>query len=451
MLAAFLLLNLAAILAAAALSLPPAARALALPWPLPGDAPAWGWAAAPATLLFATGALWQRARRRVAPARRRAHDAAVAALLVWPLLFAAVWSWSAADRPSRADFAALAVVLLAVAALVARARARGDPLGFARAALAPALRALAWPTAVAVVAAAAWGLAQGRRPGAGALALSLAGYPLWALLQTLVLLALPWPLLQRAGAGPRALVAGIPLLFALAHWPNAPLMLACLVAMLLWVRVWRRHPSLVAVALAMGVSATALLQLGPETGFEHARVGPRAVRQRLLAALAAPGAVPDTTDHAALVRACFPTAVGRAPTAAETDAWAAALGTRLRERVAWQFLTSDELRARSPRDALPKAGRFALPDGEAGRRVARLGAEAFRREAGGDDRAFLRALYRHVLGREASDAEVAGWAPALAPDRRQREALAGALFDARRALRAPPDDAGVLAARLRLP
>jgi hypothetical protein len=450
MLMAFLLLTLAAILGVTALNLPSAARAFALPFPGPCAPPPLFWTAAPVLLALAAGALFARARRRCPRDQRPARDRAAVALLAWPLLFAGMWGWSGADRPSRADTALFAALAGLAALLVARARARGDPLGCSRARFLPAVRRLAAPTTLLATAAAGWGLAGGGRPAPGAVALSLASYPLWSLLQLLVLLALPWPLLVRAGGAGRALPAAIAGLFALAHWPNGPLMLACVVAMLAWARAWARGPSLPAVALAMGLAATALVQFGPPPAFEHARTGPRAVRHRLAAALSAADAVADTTDLPGLVRAFFPPTVGRPAADAEAGAWSRALATRLRERVAWQFLTSDELRARAPDRALPPAARFALPDEPWRGRILALGSPAFRREAGGTDDAFLRALYREILGREAAPGELAGWRPALLPARPQRRALAAALFDARRALRASPGDT-LAAARLRLP
>ncbi len=447
---AFLLLNLAAILAVTALNLPPGARAFALPLAGPVALPAPFWIAAPALLALAAGALYARARQRCPRAQRAEQNSAAAALLAWPLLFAGAWGWTGADRPSRADTALFAALAVLVALLVGRARARGDPLGFSRARFLPAVRRLALPTALLVTAAAAWGLAAGRRPEAGAVALSLVTYPLWSLLQLLVLLALPWPLLRRAGGGGRALPATAALLFALAHWPNGPLMLACLVAMLAWARAWARGPSLPAVALAMGLAATALVQFGPPAGFEHARTGPRAVRHRLATALGAADAVADTTDVPGLVRACFPPAVGRPATGTEAGAWSRAVATRLRERIAWQFLTSDELRSRAPDRALPPAVRFALPDEPWRGRIQALGSPAFRRDAGGTDDDFLRALYREILGRQPAPEELTGWRPALVPARPHRRALAAALFDARRSLRAAPGDT-LFAHRLRLP
>jgi hypothetical protein len=449
-LTAFLLLNLAVILGVTALNLPPGARAYALPCTGPFTLPAFFWTAAPALLALAAGALFARARHLCPREQRPARDRAAIALLAWPLLFAGMWGWSGADRPSRADTAVFAALVGLIVLLIVRARAHGDPLGFARPRFLPALRALAAPTALLVVAAAAWGLACGRRPDAGAVALSLLGYPVWSLLQLLVLLALPWPLLRRAGGVERALPATVALLFALAHWPNGPLMLACLVAMLAWTRVWARGPSLPGVALAMGIAATALVQFGPPLGFEHARTGPRAVRHRLTTALGTAIAVADTTDVPGLVRAFFPATVGRPAGTAEVAAWSRAVATRLRERIVWQFLTSEELRTRAPDRALPPTTRYALPDEPWRGRIMALGSPAFRRDAGGTDDDFLRALYREILEREPAPAELASWRTALVPAPPHRRALAAALFDARRALRATPSDT-LAADRLRLP
>ncbi len=450
MLTAFLLLNLAVILGVTALNLPPGARAYALPFTEPFALPACFWAATPALLALTAGALFARARHRCPREQRPLRDRATIALLAWPLLFAGMWGWSGADRPSRADTAVFAALVGLIVLLIVRARAHGDPLGCSRARFLPALRALAAPTTLLVAATIAGGLACGRRPAAGAVALSLVGYPVWSLLQLLVLLVLPWPLLRRAGGGERALPVAIALLFALAHWPNGPLMLACLVAMLAWARVWARGPSLPGVALAMGITATALVQFGPPLGFEHARTGPRAVRHRLTTALGAADAVADTTDVPGLVRVFFPATVGRPAGDTEADAWSHAVATRLRERIAWQFLTSEELRTRAPGRALPPTTRFVLPDEPWRGRIVALGSPAFRRNAGGTDSDFLRALYREILEREPAPEELAGWRTALVPAPPHRRALAAALFDARRALRAAPGDT-LAADRLRLP
>jgi len=449
-LTAFLLLNLAVILGATALNLPPGARAYALPCTGPFALPAFFWTAVPALLALAAGALFARARHRCPREQRPVRDRAAVALLAWPLLFAGMWGWSGADRLSRTDTVLFAALAALIALLVVRARARGDPLGFSRARFLPTLRALAAPTALLLLAAATWGLTGGRRPAAGAVALSLVSYPVWSLLQLLVLLALPWPLLRRAGGGERALPATIALLFALAHWPNGPLMLACLVAMLAWARAWARGPSLPGIALAMGIAATALVQFGPPLGFEHARTGPRAARHRLTTALAAADAIADTADVPGLVRAFFPPTIGRPAADAEAAAWSRAVATRLRERIAWQFLTSEELRTRAPDRALPPTARFALPDEPWRGRIVTLGSPAFRRDAGGTDDDFLRALYREILEREPAPEELAGWRAALVPAPPHRRALATALFDARRALRAASGDT-LSANRLRLP
>jgi hypothetical protein len=170
----------------------------------------------------------------------------------------------------------------------------------------------------------------------------------------------------------------------------------------------------------------------------------------LTTALSAADAVADTTDVPGLVRAFFPSTVGRPAVDAEAAAWSRAVATRLRERIVWQFLTSEELRTRAPDRALPLTARCALPDEPWRGRIVALGSPAFRRDAGGTDNDFLRALYREILGREPAPEELAGWRTALVPAPPHRRALAAALFDARRALCATPGDT-LAANRLSLP
>jgi hypothetical protein len=300
------------------------------------------------------------------------------------------------------------------------------------------------------------------RPRPGALLLSLVGYPLFACAQLLLFLALPLPRLRRLTLSPAAAALATAALFALAHWPNGPLMAGCFVAMVVWAVAWQRRPSLPAVALSMGLAATAVVQLLPAPWLVHARVGPGYVRYRAISELAGGGGDPtgravavrgdaaaDGDSTTAFIQELYTGIVGRPATSGELSAWNTALACRLRERIAWQFLDSAEHRARRGADSPPAGRRWSELDEPWRSRLAELGSETAYQAAGGEASGFLRGLYRELLGREPAAPELAAWAPAFGLSPVQRQQLAQTLYDRRREL-ARGRPAAVIAA-LRLP
>lgn len=327
--------------------------------------------------------------------------------------------------------------------LLRRDRAAGEGPRCTRAGVGRLARRLLWPTAVPAVALVAAGLAAGERPAVDGLAISLALYPLYALIQMLLLLALPAARLRRLGAGPAGASLGCAALFALAHWPNGPLLAACFLAMLWWARLYLSERAIVPLAVAMGILATAFVQLLPETFTANARVGPRWVRKEASVFLASPPSRAAAGSLGASLPPLYEALAGRPPTTAEAAAWDSVLARRAREHVARLFLTSDEHAARVGAKAAGVARRLA-----AARAARGAGDEALARQASGGrydaaaragDADFLRALYRLVLAREPADAEVAAWAPSLTSlEPAHRERLAAFLFDRRRALARGP-------------
>jgi len=130
---------------------------------------------------------------------------------------------------------------------------------------------------------AGWWLAESNVPPAeaGRIVKSLLLYPLYALLQLAVFLAIPATRLKAAGARPLAVTATCAVVFALAHAPNPLLMLVTGLAMLAWAGQFLRGRSLVALALIMGIAATGFRYAVPAQYHADLRIGPDYVEKRL--------------------------------------------------------------------------------------------------------------------------------------------------------------------------
>lgn len=241
-------------------------------------------------------------------------------------------------------------------------------------------------------------------------------YPLYALLQLWLLLALPWPWFQAAADGRRpavvALAAGV---FALVHWPNPAVMLLTGGGMVFWAREYGRGRPLPAVAMSMGLLATLVAQGLPAGWTWHMQVGPAAVRQQAVpsvtAAYRAQAAPPDAGRLQAgkFLAALYPPTVGRPLPAAEADRWLAMVEFERRCQLAWAMLKTDEARRRRHRD---------VPDGTdptvhwteaAAPWPERIRAHALDLPRSTPWNEVLAHSYRQLLGRPASPAELALW------------------------------------------
>ena len=146
----------------------------------------------------------------------------------------------------------------------------------------PALKALWVPTVLFVSVPVLWGLAIGNPLHAFRTLFAVATYPFYALAQLLMFLAFPVARFKRISRSSIQIVLAVAGLFALIHWPNGILMLAGLVAMIVWCWVYLRHPNLFAVALSMGVAGAVFTQVLPESVHHNMRAGPYYVYRRLL-------------------------------------------------------------------------------------------------------------------------------------------------------------------------
>jgi len=373
-------------------------------------------------------------RRTPRGAARRAFGE----LLLMPaLVLAWLWGRPAVTGPHPQD-----LIWAAVVGLVAVLLARTTPSRTRRAAVGP-LSGRRWQAVNAgfVLLPVTVALMNGVSVAWRSLGLSLVLYPLYALAQLGLFLVLPYPRLARL-AGTRAATVTCILLFALVHWPNPALMAATALGMAFWADERRRGRQLVALALSMGLAATAFTQLLPHDVTSHMRVGPGYVRLRTVPVLAAVTGDPQASPVAGFVGALYPQTVGRPATDQELARWEAAVGAARRGALAWYFFNTPERTERyGPLPGAPRLG-DATPwtdlDPAWRARIAPFADADYAAACGGTWEGFLACLYRDVLGREASAAELAAWPQALSV--RERERLAEVVLARHRALARAPFD-----------
>ncbi len=366
--------------------------------------------------------------------RSRAARLAALETLILPLLFLAVWIWFPSGRRQPVHLAFAAAAIGAIAFLLRRDPGWPAVWGSARTFRA-AWRSLGPATLVLAAPALALFLLHPQPIPGRRILWSLLGYPVYAFVQLLFVLVFPVSRLRTLQASPVCMVLVPAGLFALVHWPNPTLMPATFVAMLVWAWVYRRHPSLPAVALSMALLATVTTQLLPERLTAHLRAGPGYVFHAHLDELFAEEArleqrcVSDSFyrdaggDVPSYARALFEVILQGRASAEELQRFSRKWDLELHARVAADFE-----RSRRRRDGLP-------PDETAcvlrGREIAARWFEDRRRtDAGGYAErwnGYIAMLYPTVLGREGSPAEIASWNSL--PDVGFRRAMIHAAFE----------------------
>jgi len=207
-------------------------------------------------------------------------------LLVIPAFFLYEWAFLPPYRIRIIDYAALALLFGTVAVRLWGSRDRWGELGLTTRNFRSALQWAAGPTAVFVIASIALRLfleTRGlQRPlDPGRIVESLAGYPFWAFLQLLVFQVYLVPRLQRLSRNDGETIAVATGLFTLLHWPNPILMPATAILGLVWTITYLKRPNVYALALTMGIAATAFSTLLPKDFTQNLRTGPIYV-QRLV-------------------------------------------------------------------------------------------------------------------------------------------------------------------------
>lgn len=272
----YVLVNLAVILLAARLRY--AHRGLEYASPVSLSPGAWWWAIAAVAVAAAAAAWLGRRRLRDKSARR-----ALAELAVLPAFFAYEWGrmphflslcrWY--------DVAFVGGIIAVMVVLQMRDWKDRREWGLGRRNFVPAARVLAVPTALMIAAPVAAAFFVGTEFDPVRTVSSVLTYPLYSLLQLLVLQLFLVPRLRRVSDSAAAVVASAAI-FALAHWPNAVVMGACFVGAAVWTAVYLLRPNVYASALSMGLAATALISALPrERALQNLRIGPIYV-QRLV-------------------------------------------------------------------------------------------------------------------------------------------------------------------------
>ncbi len=174
-----------------------------------------------------------------------------------------LWLWSGLI-PRGIYLVSAAVLALAIAS----ARIRGEgfrEIGVRLDNLAPALRDAALVTAIPVVSLLAAGVVMGTvRPDWIITVERLPWLVLWGFLQQLVLQGFVHRRMNEAIRGDVAREVLTAAVFAACHLPNWRLMIATFIGGWIWSVLYRRHPNLLALAVAHAVSSAAVsIALGP--------------------------------------------------------------------------------------------------------------------------------------------------------------------------------------------
>lgn len=190
-------------------------------------------------------------------------------------LFALLWAMPILDTPYSVRYVTGGLLLAFVLQRLWAERIDVAELGLAWSTFVPAVRNLALPTVVALLALVSlgWALDGLRVPNK-----SLRSWmflPVWAFLQQFLLLGFCHRRLRVLTGGGLNVTLASALLFGVIHAPNPPLMLACSLAGFLWAAQFERLPNLYAIALSHAVLSTCLSNSLPKSVLASMRVGYR--------------------------------------------------------------------------------------------------------------------------------------------------------------------------------
>jgi len=146
----------------------------------------------------------------------------------------------------------------------------------------PAVKMLWIPTAISILSLGCWALITHNPVAPMELLKDLAKYPFYAFAQLFFFLAFPVACLKTTDHSQGQTILAVSGLFALIHWPNTVVMLACFLSMAIWAWVYLRYPNLFAVAIAMGLSAAVFGQALPYDTHHNVGVGPDYAYRRLI-------------------------------------------------------------------------------------------------------------------------------------------------------------------------
>lgn len=327
-------------------------------------------------------------------------------VLFYPLLFAYVWLILPGLGPRPVDLAVLGFFLAAAGWLFRRSRGSQRQGG-------PSLTRTLPVDLVLVLAPVILGLALGARPDWKASGVSVLFYPAYALVQLAVFLVIPAVRLNRFGLTARQTAFFCAAAFALVHAPNLVVAGATFAAMFLWTSQYLAGRRGWQLALVMGLSATTFSQFLPDDFTGHVRVGPGYLQARAVESLALAEYTPDQNQPRAFIELIYPETVGRRASADELDLWEDLIGQSMRAGRAWQFFLSEEYASKSAQLGWPPPpGKDVFwldypPDWRD--RIHGYTSNEYLARCGGSWTAFTKCLYRDILQRPCSSAELAGW------------------------------------------
>ena len=265
---AFLLMNLCAVTTAAYLRYVDGPLAYAAPVSL--EARQWQWLIGASASLAAVAMLvgWRSLRAD----RLRA----IGELMVFPAAFVFVWSCLPARMSDYGllDWLGIAGLALVIVLLMWRGRDSFAQWGLTGRNFKAALLRSAAPTAVMVGAVVTAAIFVGTELRPKSAAMSLLGYPFYALVQLMVFQVFLVQRLRRLSDSTAAVIIVAGGMFALLHWPNALVMAASGAAAAVWTWVYLSRPNVYALAISMAIAATTFTHVLPRSLTNHMRVGP---------------------------------------------------------------------------------------------------------------------------------------------------------------------------------
>ncbi|MBN1829728.1 MAG: hypothetical protein JW884_11370 [Deltaproteobacteria bacterium] len=205
-------------------------------------------------------------------------------LLFFPLLFAIVWI--AYPIEEAADWLLAAPLLLFLLLFSCGDFRNLADWRFSIDNFPETLKTLVLPTIIMVLLVLFTSIIVGLKVNPKGIIISLATYPLYAWGQLFVFLLFPVRRFKQISRSPWEIVLVTAGLFALIHWPNAITMFGCFAAMLCWASIYLKKPNLHAIAISMGIAATAFSQLLPPAVTGSVSVGPGAVHEQVMSSAA---------------------------------------------------------------------------------------------------------------------------------------------------------------------
>lgn len=243
---------------------------LAYASPVPMDPSLWWWLGGGLVASGIVAALLDR--------KKLAQPGAPRALLELTLVFTALFTYIWAVYPDRGhglrDYPSIAIFVALLGCCSLSAFREPAAHGLTGRNFKSALQSLVVPTAVMAA------LPLAAIPITGSefrsdLAVSRLGkYCGWGLAQLFLFQVFLVPRLSKLCSSAWQIVAVAACVFAIVHWPNPTLMLACAVAGAVWTAVFVRHPNVYALNLSMALAVAVFSAALPATILRNARIGP---------------------------------------------------------------------------------------------------------------------------------------------------------------------------------